>query len=81
MGKSGGAPRKHTQTPSTVSDTCTVAATVQESLWNLAWHILRNCLVPMRVLVIEFQISILLSEFDVVLRFLFHVDEFLLYRS
>jgi len=34
MAKSGGAPRKPTQTPSTVSDTCTVAAIVQESLWN-----------------------------------------------
>ena len=34
MGKSGGAQKKHTLTRSTVSDTCTVAATVQESLWN-----------------------------------------------
>ena len=39
MEKSGGAPRKHTQPPSTVSATCTVAATVQESLWNhKLWH-------------------------------------------
>lgn len=39
MEKSGGARRKHTQTPSTVSATCTVAATVQESLWNhKLWH-------------------------------------------
>lgn len=34
MGKNGGALRKHTLTPNTVSATCTVAATVQESLWN-----------------------------------------------
>lgn len=35
MARNGGAPRMHTRTPSTVSATCTVAATVQESLWNL----------------------------------------------
>jgi len=32
--RSGGAPRRRTPTPSTASATCTVAATVQESLWN-----------------------------------------------
>lgn len=32
--RNGGAPKTPTQTPSTVSATCTVAATVQESLWN-----------------------------------------------
>jgi len=32
--RSGGAPKMHTRAPSTVSATCTVAATVQESLWN-----------------------------------------------
>lgn len=34
MEKNGDALRKHTRTPNTVSATCTVAATVQESLWN-----------------------------------------------
>lgn len=33
-GRSGGAPRMRFLTPSTVSATCIVAATVQESLWN-----------------------------------------------
>ena len=32
--RNGGAPKTPTRTPSTVSATCTVAATVQESLWN-----------------------------------------------
>ena len=34
MARSGGAPKTPTRTLSTVSATCTVAATVQESLWN-----------------------------------------------
>lgn len=32
--RNGGVPKMHTQTQSTVSATCTAAATVQESLWN-----------------------------------------------
>ena len=35
MERNGGAQKKHTQTPSTVSGTCTEARIVQESLWNL----------------------------------------------
>lgn len=35
MERNGGAPKMRTQTPNTVSATCTVAAIVQESLWNL----------------------------------------------
>lgn len=35
MERSGGAPKMPIQTQNTVSGTCTVAATVQESLWNL----------------------------------------------
>ena len=35
MERNGDAPKMHTQTPNTVSATCIVAATVQESLWNL----------------------------------------------
>lgn len=39
MERSGGAPKTRTRTLSTVSATCTVAATVQESLWNhKPWH-------------------------------------------
>lgn len=34
MGRNGGAQKKHTQTQSTVRDTCTEAETVQESLWK-----------------------------------------------
>ena len=34
MARNGGAQKKHTRTPSTASATCTVAAAVQESLWN-----------------------------------------------
>lgn len=34
MARSGGAPKTRTRTLSTVSATCIVAATVQESLWN-----------------------------------------------
>ena len=35
MERSGGAPKMRILTPNTVSGTCTEAATVQESLWNL----------------------------------------------
>lgn len=35
MERSGGAPKMHILTPNIVNDTCIVAATVQESLWNL----------------------------------------------
>ena len=46
MARNGGAPKMRTRTPSIVSGTCTVAVTVQESLWNhklwdshrLLWH-------------------------------------------
>lgn len=34
MGRSGGAPKMHIQTPNIVSGTCTEVVTVQESLWN-----------------------------------------------
>ncbi|KAL0312375.1 UNVERIFIED_CONTAM: Growth-regulating factor 4 [Sesamum radiatum] len=47
MERSGGALKTHIQTPNIASGTCTVVATVQESLWNpiyFAAHV--NCDVP-----------------------------------